>query len=89
MSFNWWKPYSQKVLGKWKPFQKAHWKYYPCPGCMMHREIVGDRRGRILFLHFVDRPQKAHDLYWKTHPAEYNSLMKLVDKRKNEKQAKC
>lgn len=81
MSFRWWGKYSQKVLGKWKPFERASYKYYPVPGCMTHREILGEERGRRLFLKYVDYPQKAHDLYWRTHPQEYSALLEKVKKK--------
>lgn len=79
----WWGKYFQKVHGKWKPFQKAHWKYYPVPGCMTHREILGEERGRRLFLKYVDYPQSAHGLYWRSHPAEYKKLLEIIDSRKS------
>lgn len=68
---------------------KLIWHYYPVPGCMTHREIIGATRGRLLFTHFFDRPQKSHNLYWRSHPAEYKALLELIEKRKSEKQAKC
>lgn len=67
--------YSQKVLSKWKPFEKKNWKYYPCPGCILHSSIVGRRRGDVLFRNYVERPQTSHHLYWRTHPVEYKTLI--------------
>lgn len=81
MSFRWWSKYSQKVLGKWKPFQQRNWKYYPVPGCMGHCEIVGTRRGKILFNHFVKRPQASHGLYWRSHNNEYIAFLKHIKAR--------
>jgi hypothetical protein len=48
----------------------------------MHREILGEERGRRLFLKYVEYPQKAHHLYWRTHPAEYKKLLEIIDSRK-------
>lgn len=80
----WWGKYFQKVHGKWKPFQKANWKYYPCPGCNMHAEIIGAARAETLFRKYCDKyPQTAYNLYWRSHPSEYKKLMELVNKRKS------
>lgn len=72
--------YCQRVLCKWKPFRKANWKYYPVPGCNAHKEIVGTRRGGVLFERYQNRPQTAHGLYWRTHPAEYKALLDIVNR---------
>lgn len=77
----WWGKYFQKVNTKWKPFQKSNYKYYPCPGCMAHRSIIGDERGRRLFLKYVDYPQKAHKLYWNTHIDEYKKLLEIANSK--------
>lgn len=70
--------FMHRVGTKWKPFEKASWRYYPTPGCISHRKIVGERRGEILFRGFFDRPQKAARLYWKSHPDEYKKLMESL-----------
>lgn len=74
------KAYRYTVGTKWKPFQKRSWKYYPCPGCMSHREVIGAERGRRVFLKYVNYPQKACALYWKTHQAEYRAMLEENDK---------
>jgi hypothetical protein len=74
--------YFQKVHGKWKPFEKLTYKYYPVPGCNGHRAIVGERRGKVLFRHFCDRPQASHGLYWRSHPAEYEAFLKHIGAKK-------
>jgi hypothetical protein len=66
------------VFSKWSPREKLTWKYWPVPGCRGHRDIVGERRGDILFEHFQKRPQKSHGLYWRTHPEEYKAFIKHI-----------
>lgn len=70
--------YFQKCHSKWSPRQKLTWKYYPVPGCLGHRKIVGERRGEILFDHFCNRPQASHGLYWRTHRSEYLAFLKSM-----------
>lgn len=70
-----------KVGTKWKPFEKLTYKYYPVPGCRGHCEIVGARRGKVLFNHFVDRPQASHGLYWRTHKEEYIAFLEHIRAR--------
>ena len=53
-------------------FQLCH-HYAPVPGCLLHK--VSPRRQTLLFDHYVDRPQKSHSLYWRTHPLEYKALL--------------
>lgn len=77
----WWGKYFQKIHRKWKPFQEKNYRYYPCPGCMIHRSIIGAERGRRLFLKYEAYPQKAHELYWKTHPIEYKKLLEIVNSK--------
>jgi hypothetical protein len=50
--------------------------YFPCPGCLSHN--VDPRRQGILFDHYVERPQKSHAVYWRSHPTEYKALLKQV-----------
>lgn len=60
--------------------EKLTWKWYPCPGCFAHSDIVGTRRGNILFESFQKRPQKSYLVYWRSHPDEYRQLMESVRK---------
>lgn len=56
-----------------------HW--YPTPGCNMHKEIVGERRGGILFEKYCGmRNNKANLLYWRTHPKEWAEILRMVNK---------
>lgn len=81
MSFTYGK-YFQKVHCKWKPFEKLK-KYYPCPGCIAHSRVIGRRRAEILFRHYVkdNVPRAAHRLYWKSHPAEYQSMLSVIHRK--------
>lgn len=78
----WWGKYFQKVHGKWKPFERIHYKYYPCPGCITHESIIGPERAQLLFRKYSNYPQKSHALYWKTHPLEYTRLIKKFNDKK-------
>ncbi len=63
----------EKMTGR----EKLCWHWYPTPGCNMHREIIGERRGRILFVKYVNlRGSKAHLIYWRTHPAEWAEIQR-------------
>ena len=46
-----------------------------CPGCNSHRDIVGERRGGILFERYVGKGNKTYTMYWRSHPAEYTELL--------------
>lgn len=50
-----------------------HW--YPCPGCIMHKAIIGDRRSEILFERYHKLSNKAHLVYWRSHPEEWRQLL--------------
>lgn len=65
----------QKVFSKWRPFQRKNYKWNPTPGCIPHRNIVGHAKAELLFSKYADRPQKAINLYWRTHPAEYKAML--------------
>lgn len=80
----WWGKYFQKIHGKWRPFEKARYKYYPCPGCLLHKEIIGEKRGEVLFNKYCNkRPQSSYALYWRSHPEEYKRLLEIIDRQKN------
>ena len=50
--------------------------YYPVPGCLSHN--IDPRRQGILFDHYVERPQKSHTVYWRSHPTEYKALIASI-----------
>ena len=56
-----------------------HW--YPCPGCNMHKDIIGIRRGEILFNKYHKLGNKAHLIYWRTHPKEWNEILRKVGRK--------
>jgi hypothetical protein len=59
--------------------EKLTFHWYPTPGCNMHKEIIGNRRGGILFEHYVKlRGSKANLLYWRTHPMEWKEILRRV-----------
>lgn len=80
---HWWGKYVQKINSKWKPYEKLRWKYYPCPGCILHYEIIGAQRAKQLFNKYNRYPQKAQALYWRSHPGEYKKLIEIINRRKN------
>ena len=53
-------------------------RWYPCPGCCFHK-IRAARRKDILFEHYNARPQKSWIVYWRTHPTEYDALLRNAD----------
>jgi hypothetical protein len=69
---------------KYKMHQKSplyvtlSYKYHPVPGCAVHDHP----RSEILFDHYVNRPQKSHALYWRTHPQEYKAMFSKIARRK-------
>jgi len=69
---------------KYKMYQKdplrvtITYKYHPCPGCALHDHA----RGKIIFNHFIDRPQKSWTVYWRSHPQEYKAMLEGIAKRK-------
>ena len=72
----------KRYLGgeKWTRRDKLTWHYWPVPGCNGHRDLIGKRRGEILFEHFCNRPQASHGLYWRTHPQEYEAFLSHIKK---------
>lgn len=63
-----------------------HWR--PVPGCNMHKEIVGERRAKILFEKYCFgigtnyRTQaRATLLYWRSHPKEWAAILAQVDRK--------
>lgn len=65
--------------------EKLCWHWYPCPGCNMHKEIVGERRGEILFKRYSGRhstrEHKSHLLYWRTHPKEWAEIQRRTARK--------
>jgi len=63
---------------KWTVREKLCFHWYPCPGCNMHCDIVGERRGGILFKRYSGnydrRGHKMHLIYWRTHPMEWAAI---------------
>jgi hypothetical protein len=59
-----------------------HWR--PTPGCNIHKEIVGKRRGNILFKRYCFSSnnykfhKKATLIYWRTHPKEWAAILAKV-----------
>lgn len=57
-----------------------HW--YPTPGCDMHKKIVGERRGGILFKRYVgisrNYGSNASLMYWRSHPKEWNEIRRRI-----------
>mgnify|MGYP006871747108 FL=1 len=70
--------FKYKMHQKTSPFWKLVWKWYPCPGCVMHD--VNPRRQEILFEHYHKRPQKSWMIYWRSHPLEYQQLLESIKK---------
>lgn len=59
--------------------EKLCHRWYPTPGCNMHADIVGERRGKILFERYVNlRGNKANLLYWRTHKEEWKMICDKV-----------
>jgi hypothetical protein len=59
---------------KWTARDKRCFHWYPCPGCNGHGRIVGARRARILFERYQKLDNKAHLVYWRTHPKELAAI---------------
>lgn len=63
--------------------EKLCWHWYPTPGCNMHKDIVGERRGEILFKRYCGIGRgyghKVNLLYWRTHPKEWAEILRRVD----------
>ncbi len=81
----------KRYLGgeKWTVRDKLCFHWYPTPGCNMHKEIVGERRGGILFEKYCfkssrnySRHNKANLLYWRTHPAEWAEIQRRTGRKK-------
>jgi hypothetical protein len=72
--------YFQRIHSKWRPYEHRR-KYCPCPGCINHSAVIGERRAEVIFHKYVDYPQKAHSLYWRTHPTEYAAMLKIINKK--------
>lgn len=58
--------------------EKLCWNWCPTPGCNMHKEIIGERRGEILFKRYVgisrNYGSNASLMYWRSHPKEWAEL---------------
>jgi len=59
--------------------------WYPTPGCNMHKDIIGDRRGEILFKKYCfgnktnyKLHHKANIMYWRSHPTEWTKIQEMV-----------
>lgn len=68
--------------------EKLCWHWRPTPGCNMHKEIVGKRRGNILFEKYCfggstnyRLHNKAILIYWRSHPAEWNEIQARVNRK--------
>lgn len=66
--------------------ERLCWHWYPTPGCIMHAEIVGERRAKILFERYcnIDHPRHGHKvnlMYWRSHPAEWKEILRIVDRK--------
>ena len=68
--------------------EKLCWHWRPTPGCNMHKEIVGERRAKILFEKYCfgngrnfRQHGKATLLYWRTHPKEWSAILAQVDRK--------
>ncbi len=54
-----------------------HWT--PTPGCNMHKDIIGNRKGEILFdKYYKLGSHKANLLYWRMHPREWALIQRRV-----------
>jgi len=54
-----------------------HW--CPTPGCNMHKDIIGTRKGEILFKKYYKiGNHKANLLYWRMHPKEWTGIQRRV-----------
>ncbi len=74
----------KRYLGgeKWTARDKLCFHWYPTPGCNMHKEIVGERRGGILFERYCGmRNNKANLLYWRTHPTEWAEIQRRTNRK--------
>ena len=65
--------------------EKLCWHWRPTPGCNIHKEIVGERRGNILFKRYCfgsNTNYKLHGkatlMYWRTHPKEWAAIIAKV-----------
>ena len=54
------------------------WHWYPCPGCQLHG--VSPQQRKLLFSRYVDLPQQAWLVYWRSHPVEYNAMLTNVNR---------
>ena len=80
----------KRYLGgtKWTAREKLCFHWYPTPGCNMHKEIIGERRGEILFERYCfkssrnySRHNEANLLYWRSHPAEWAEIQRRTDRK--------
>jgi len=55
-----------------------HWN--PTPGCNMHKSIVGNRRGGILFEKYCGLVTRGNPnlMYWRSHPKEWSEIQRRV-----------
>lgn len=62
--------------------EKLCWRWYPTPGCIMHAEIIGDRRAGILFNRYCgssrNHGRNANLMYWRSHPQEWNGILQGI-----------
>ena len=82
-------PMKRRLGGeKWTVRDKLcmHWR--PTPGCNAHKEIIGERRGEILFEKYCFNNSRKHTLhnkanlmYWRSHPAEWAAILAQVDRK--------
>ena len=66
---------------KWTVRDKLCFHWYPCPGCSYHELLVGERRAGILFERYQKLDNKAHLIYWRTHPKEWVAIQAHVRRK--------
>lgn len=58
--------------------EKLCFRWYPTPGCIMHGNVIGERRAEILFKRYCGISRKlghnANIMYWRSHPAEWAAI---------------
>lgn len=67
--------------------EKLCWHWCPTPGCITHANIVGERRGEILFRKYCSSNRvrwsspNPNLMYWRSHPAEWAAVQEAVRRR--------
>ena len=62
----------EKLINRWSP----------TPGFIMHSNVIGTRRGKILFNRYsnisYNYGRGANRLYWRSHPDEWREILRQL-----------